>query len=220
MGSSNLPGDQVMRAFFWERGTLTDLGNFGGNIVEPFWLNNIGEVVGTAEYPGNTIRHGFLWKKGVMADLGTLYPGCTSSVTGSVALQVNSKTQIVGNSWCDNTSAAGFLWENGGPMVDLNSLIPPNSSMQLLGAQNINERGEITGSGILPNGDVHAFLLIPCDKEHGDNECEDEDRGVTVGQGETNRKANGVLPENVRRTLQQRQVFRHYFLGRAIGPGN
>jgi probable HAF family extracellular repeat protein len=218
MGSSNLPGDQVMHAFFWERGTLTDLGNFGGNIVEPFWLNNIGEVVGTAEYPGNTIRHGFLWKKGVITDLGTLYPRCTSSVTGSVALQVNSKTQIVGNSWCDNTAAAGFLWENGGPMVDLNSLIPPNSSMQLLGAQNINERGEITGSGILPNGDVHVFLLIPCGENHGDSECEDEGEGAAVTRGETSRRPNIVLPENVRKLLRQRLGSRFHIPGIVASP--
>jgi probable HAF family extracellular repeat protein len=213
MGSSSLPGDQVMRAFFWERGTLVDLGNFGGNIVEPFWLNNIGEVVGTAEYPNNTTRHGFLWKKGVMTDLGTLYPGCSSSDTGSVALQVNSKTQIVGNSWCDNTVTAGFLWEKGGPMVDLNSLIPSNSGMQLLGAQNINERGEIAGLGLLPNGDAHAFLLIPCDENHSDSECEDEGKGTAVTRGESSQKPNVVLPENVRKMLRQRLGSRYHIPG-------
>jgi probable HAF family extracellular repeat protein len=218
MGSSNLPGDQVMHAFFWERGTLTDLGSFGGNMVEPFWLNNIGEVVGTAEYPGNTIRHGFLWKKGVITDLGTLYPGCGSSVTGSVALQVNSKTQIVGNSWCDNTSAA-FLWENGGPMVDLNSLIPPNSGMQLLGAQNINERGEITGSGILPNGDVHVCLLIPCGENHGDSECQDEGAAAETQnhaapgtQTPTNVNHGSLTPETLA-ALRARMARRYHIHG-------
>jgi probable HAF family extracellular repeat protein len=219
MGSSNLPGDQVMHAFFWERGTLTDLGSFGGNMVEPFWLNNIGEVVGTAEYPGNTIRHGFLWKKGVITDLGTLYPGCGSSVTGSVALQVNSKTQIVGNSWCDNTAAAGFLWENGGPMVDLNSLIPPNSGMQLLGAQNINERGEITGSGILPNGDVHVCLLIPCGENHGDSECQDEGAAAETQnhaapgtQTPTNVNHGSLTPETLA-ALRARMARRYHIHG-------
>ena len=165
MGAATLPGDQATHAFFWERGTLTDLGNFGGTTVEPFWLNNIGEVVrGGAEYPGDATRHGFLWKKDVITDLGTLYSGSSCGIPGSVGLQVNSKTQIVGNSWCD-TSAATFLWEEGS-MVDLNTLIPPNSGMQLVDAQNINERGEITGLGILPNGDLHVFLLIPCDENH------------------------------------------------------
>jgi probable HAF family extracellular repeat protein len=164
MGAATLPGDQATHAFLWERGTLTDLGNFGGTTVEPFWLNNIGEVVGGAEYPGDATRHGFLWKKGVLTDLGTLYSGSSCGIPGSVGLQVNSKTQIVGNSWCD-TSAATFLWENGS-MVDLNTLIPPNSGMQLVDAQNINERGEIAGFGFLPNGNGHGFLLIPCDDNH------------------------------------------------------
>jgi hypothetical protein len=30
----------------------------------------------------------------------------------------------------------------------------------------INDRREITGLGVLPNGDLHAFLMIPCDEDH------------------------------------------------------
>src|SRR5439155_5654234 len=72
-----------------------------------------------------------------------------------------------------------FLWENGGPMVDLNTLIPPNSPLELYDAENINDRGEIAGRGLPPGCDDkdvcgHAFLLIPCD-EAGTHGCE----GVT-----------------------------------------
>jgi hypothetical protein len=55
-------------------------------------------------------------------------------------------------------------------MVDLNTLIPPGSGIDLGGAVSINDRGEINGEGVLPNGDVHAFLLIPCDENHRDIE--------------------------------------------------
>jgi len=34
------------------------------------------------------------------------------------------------------------------------------------GATGINDRGEITGTGALADGDVHVFLLIPCDENH------------------------------------------------------
>jgi probable HAF family extracellular repeat protein len=194
MGGSNFPGDQVAHGFFWERGVFTDLGNFGGNIVEPFWLNDVGEVVGGADYPGDTIRHAFLWKKGVMTDLGTVYPTCTSS--GSVADSSNSRSQIVGNSWCDNTTFAGFLWEKGGPMIDLNSLISSNSSLQVLGAQSINERGEISGLGFLPStGEVRAVLLIPCGE--GTEGC-----GSQTESAAAEIRPRVVLPENIRKLLR------------------
>ena len=95
-----------------------------------------------------------------MTDLGTLYPNCASINTGSAAYSADSKTQIVGSSWCDNVAAAAFLWKKSGPMVDLkdlNTLIPANSIMQLVVGATINELGEITGLGVLPNGDTHAF---------------------------------------------------------------
>jgi hypothetical protein len=38
--------------------------------------------------------------------------------------------------------------------------------LQLQVAGNINDRGEIAGFGVLPNGDKHAFLLVPCDEKH------------------------------------------------------
>jgi hypothetical protein len=53
-------------------------------------------------------------------------------------------------------------------IVDLNTAIPPNATLQLVETDNINDRGEIVGRG-LPTGcgnpDLcgHVFLLIPCD---------------------------------------------------------
>ena len=38
--------------------------------------------------------------------------------------------------------------------------------LQLQVAGDINNRGEIAGFGVLPNGDRHAFLLVPCDDKH------------------------------------------------------
>ena len=60
-------------------------------------------------------------------------------------------------------------------MVDLNTLIPPGSPLQLVYAIGINDRGEIAGNGVPagvstapPTQDTmsHAFLLIPCDENH------------------------------------------------------
>ena len=57
------------------------------------------------------------------------------------------------------------LWENGSA-VDLNTLIPTGSGMELAVAFSINDRGEIDGNAVFPNGDMHAFVLIPCDEDH------------------------------------------------------
>lgn len=51
-------------------------------------------------------------------------------------------------------------------MVDLNTLIPPDSGLRLVETHAINDRGEIAGNGV-PPGCValgtcqHAFVLIP-----------------------------------------------------------
>jgi hypothetical protein len=53
-----------------------------------------------------------------------------------------------------------FLWTNG-KMLDLTTLVPANSLLQLLNASSINDRGEISGFGLTGNGEVHAYLLTP-----------------------------------------------------------
>jgi len=123
--------------------------------------------VGYADYPiscpggGGPIAHAYLWRNGVKTDLGTV-PGIDPLTGGSGAVAINSKTQIVGiANTCDFSVIDAFLWEKGS-MADLNTLVPPGSAMHMFIAVYISDRGEITGFGTLPNGDVHTFLLIPC----------------------------------------------------------
>jgi hypothetical protein len=59
----------------------------------------------------------------------------------------------------------------------------PGSGLYVFLATYISDRGEIAASGVLPNGDQHAVLLIPCDENHhGDSECEDEGEGTAVSE--------------------------------------
>jgi probable HAF family extracellular repeat protein len=81
---------------------------------------------------------------------------------------INEKTQIV----CISSPASdsfdisrAFLWEDGS-LVDLNTLIPPNSPLYLDYAYTINNRGEIAGDGHDAAGIAHGFVLIPCDEDH------------------------------------------------------
>jgi probable HAF family extracellular repeat protein len=162
IGASDLKGGSERHPFLWDRGRLMDLGTFGGLFGNANFLNDVGEVVGYANLPDESF-HGFFWKNDVkMTDLGTVDGDACSEGWG-----INSKGQVVGHSGaCDFSATRATLWKNGGPMVDLNTLVTPGSVLQLLIAYSINDRGEIAGDGILANGDTHAFLMIPCDENH------------------------------------------------------
>jgi probable HAF family extracellular repeat protein len=170
VGFSNLAGDQVTDIFFWDRGKLTDLSTPqpAGTLVFANWFDDSGEVVGGMNTPTNFLHAG-LWRDGILTDLGSLPGDCYSEawtsnkgVAGGVSVS------------CDNTLWRAFLWEDGS-IVDLNTLVGPNPALQLIYAEGINDRGEITGTGVLPGVSTappyqdtmsHVFVLIPCDDDH------------------------------------------------------
>ncbi len=166
VGEMSLPGEESQHPYFWARGRLTDLGTLGGSSGEVADVNDAGEVVGDADLP-NGLHDAFLWKNGVMTDLGNL--GITSA-----AHDLNSRGQVVGGSRVSfqGTQLNAFLWENGGPMLDLNTLIPADSTLHLVYANRISDSGVIDGVGLPPgvafediNTRGHAFLLIPVGQE-------------------------------------------------------
>jgi probable HAF family extracellular repeat protein len=172
IGVSNLPGDQTFHPFLWNRGTLQDLGTLGGYTGIAFWVNDAGVVVGYADLPPtpsgckglDCVHHAFVWKDGLMRDLGTL-----GNDQCSRALSINLRGQVVGaTSPCHGEFAHAFLWEKHGAMIDLNTLVLHGSQFTVRKADYISERGEIAGRAVLPNGHVHAVLLIPCDDGHPD----------------------------------------------------
>ena len=107
----------------WDRGRLIDLGALGGDNGNAESLNDATQVVGEADLPGpsgSQLHHAFLWRRGVMTDLGT-----QDGDPCSLALSINFLGQVVGGSTDCSTLLNGhaFLWEQGGPIVDLNSLM-------------------------------------------------------------------------------------------------
>ena len=154
-------GDLNCHAFLWDKGTLTDLttSTIGGSFSNPKNINDAGEIVGAGAFPSKPFPQAFLWIKGVATDVGNL-GGCNSS-----AQAINSESQVVGLAVSCDGSLRAFLWEKGS-IVDLNTLVPPGASLHLTAAAFLNDRGEIVGDGLLPNGDNHGFLLIPCDENH------------------------------------------------------
>ncbi len=141
---------------------MQDLGTLGGSSSGPSMINDLGEVVGASLLPGDNQFDAFLWD-GKMHDLGAIQ-GCAA------ALAINVRSQVVGN-WGDfpNCDAGAFLWEHGGPIVDLSTLISPPTKLSVL-VIGINDRGEIAGNADNANDIGHAILLIPCDENHPDIE--------------------------------------------------
>lgn len=205
IGTMTLPGDLTYHPFLWNGGVLTDLGTFGGDGGQANAINDAGEVVGWAVTVGNQAVLSFVWRDGVMTSLGTVDGDPCNAADG-----INSKGQIVGESspscFDPNLPAANaFLWENGGPMVDLNTLIPPSSGIELATGASINDRGEIDARAVLPNGDTHAVILIPCDDDHSDVEGCDysliEGNAPAAGESQTSGKA-ALTPDAIRRLVR------------------
>lgn len=168
-GFSDLAEDSTEHPFLWsEREGMKDLGTLGGTFGHADFLNHAGEVVGTATTTGDLFGRAFFWRNGVMTNLGTL-----GTDPDREAFGVNLQGQVVGNRGIFNVVGgdhSAFLWEHGGPMVDLNNLVPPNPNLQLTHALYFNDRGDVAAEGMVSKGDIHAFILIPCDENHADLE--------------------------------------------------
>jgi probable HAF family extracellular repeat protein len=137
------------------------------------------------------VVHATLWSGGHVTDLGALGPDeC------SVAFGLNFRKQVVGLSGsCDfnDPSLRAFVWEPGGPMLDLNTLVSPELGIQLRNVATINDRGEMAVVAFFPDGSHRPVLLIPCDGRADD--CKDI---VTLNSASTVRSgaSSSVLHQN------------------------
>jgi probable HAF family extracellular repeat protein len=213
VGFSTLTGDLNGRAFLWAHGSMQDLGTLGGGFTfsEANAINDKGEIAGHTSTADGAFR-GFRWARGVMTDLGSV-PGYDCSNTSSI----NASGQIAGWAYpCDQSSPDhAVLWEKGRPGVDLNTLVPPGSGLELIDAEFISDRGEIGGLAFLPNGDAHGFLLIP--NEHDGDVVEgalaaNQGGVATVTQRPTNVTRARLTPERLAE-LRDRFVNRHRGFG-------
>jgi len=141
------------RAFLSSGGKLVAIGSLGGQLTTARDLNNRDDVVGDGDV-GDGEHRAFLFSSGRLRDLGTL-PGGRQSA----AYAINERGDIVGFSEGSNSSARAVIIVDG-VMRDLNGLIPAGLGWVLTEARDINDSGQIVGTG-WRNGEQHGFLLTP-----------------------------------------------------------
>ena len=189
-------GVSAAHSVLWQNGVPMNIGDLGGHSWNtPAAINNLGTVVGfslPAGQDGTLNFEAFLWTQaGGILRLGKLL----ASDIRSEALGVNENNQVVGLSVSAGNVPRAFIWQNG-VMTDVNNLTVAGSQF-LLFANDINDRGEITGESLDPNtGGAPAFRGIPIPGGTG-----------KAGQAVVNEKEIGTLPDKVRKQIRQRLGF-------------
>lgn len=137
---------------------LTDLGVLGGLDTRAYALSSTGFVVGLGDTsPGSWVSgfHAFRWApthpgatEGTILDLGALGRRHRSAATG-----VDAKGVTVGVSLPPRGGSIGFVFDG-----ELWAL--PDLGGGMSSADDINNRGQVTGSARLPGGEDHAVLWL------------------------------------------------------------
>jgi len=142
----------VFRGFIWTPGQgYLALGTLGGFNSYAMAINNEGQVAGSSQISSG-YSHAFVSDGTTMTDLGTL------GGVASYGYGINDAGDVVGYSWtAGNTTTDGFL-EEGGVMLDINSLLIDAPGWQVTALYGINNSNQVVGVGVL-DGVEHAVLL-------------------------------------------------------------
>jgi probable HAF family extracellular repeat protein len=149
-------------AVVWEFGNptpLPDLGFSGSN--EAFGINDQGQIIGTVS--NGTFFYAALWEDQTLTVLKPL-PGDILALGAGI----NNRGQVVGSALDSKFSwSHALIWENGKP-INLNTLFPASSNLYATMANQINDKGQISGMAVVRSGphkgEVDAFLATPVDE--------------------------------------------------------
>jgi probable HAF family extracellular repeat protein len=187
----------ALHALSWKNNTASLLPDLGTGAIAQF-INSKGQIAGIVGSADGTTQYGALWQNGTVTSLGLL-PGDFAGI----ATGINNKGQIVGSNFDSNFNwNHGFLWQNG-VMTDLNTLIPASANLFVTMANEINDRGQISGMAIVLSGpdagNIHAFLATPVRQSIG--------RSVA---DVVHTRPNPNLPANVGNQRSQRFGLLHF----------
>lgn len=153
------------RAVMWDDGEVIDLDNLGGVTWHtPVSINQRGVVVGFSNLhdedldPGQFNAQAFIWtEKDGIDGLGTLPGGIVSQ-----ANSINERDEVVGGSCCSEPADwRAVIWRNG-EIIDLNTRISGEFDGHLFFARDIDNRGVITGTAVIPGTDESfGFVATP-----------------------------------------------------------
>ncbi len=158
----------AIRAVVWEDDTVIPLDDLGvGAWNTPTSINQKDEISGFVNQPGATVTglrpRAVLWTRNSTSDSEEYdmhQLPMLSGDTRSFAWSVNNHGQVAGQSYGGPSGSRAVIWNNG-IVTDLNTLTPPGSLL-LVFANDINDRGEITGQAYDPDtGELLPFLAIP-----------------------------------------------------------
>lgn len=153
VGWAGAPGTPY-RPIIWENGQARDLGVLPGCTGGvAYHINNRGQITGMCYGPPPTGYRCCLWENGTVEDINA--PGGTIMQRSCA---INDDGIIVGPP--PPADRGGPYVRKGGVWLNLNQLIPQDSGWEIVSARDINNRGQIAGSGI-HNGDARVCLLTP-----------------------------------------------------------
>ena len=135
-------------SYLWQNSSYTQLPGIDFNAQD---INNIGQIAGSSRISQGGQFQACVYLNGVITHLGTL-----GEESGAVA--INDSGVVVGHSRVSGEERP-FLWESG-VMIDLNTLLEPNSGWLLTLVRGINNSGQIVGDGFF-NGLPRGFILEP-----------------------------------------------------------
>jgi probable HAF family extracellular repeat protein len=142
-------------AFYWDNGSFTDLGTFGGPVGEGLAINDAGHAVGRLFTPA-FVNRPFLYGSGVLVDVGTVGPS-----PGGTAKSINNRGDMVG---ADEDAAR--MPQRGwvGRLGTLRELAPliEEGCFHVVDPVDVNDAGVIAANALdCDSGTYRAYLLEP-----------------------------------------------------------